>query len=410
MVLSPDRSAPTVVIAVYYDVGFRSEPEGRSGFAHLFEHLMFQGSGNLDKLEHPRLVQSNGGVFNGSTSSDYTNYFEQLPSGALELGLFLEADRMRGLRLNQENLDNQISVVKEEIRVNVLNQPYGGFPWILLPPVLFKSFNNAHNGYGSFTDLESASVEDAEEFFDRYYSPANAVLAVVGDIDVPRALAMIEHHFGDIEARSIPAPPLLAEPPPGSEQRAVHVDPMAPMPALAFGYRVPDPHEDLGAYLATWLAGQVLTDGQSSRLHRRLVKDDRLVTDVSAWLGTFGQFWSTRDPAMFQLMTYYPDITSTEPIISAIDEELDRMAGDLQEPELDRIVTAAVSEYYARADSFMSRALNMAVLEQQWSDPGMANRLPSLLSSIDAGAVRLEAARTLGSRGRAVLELRPGSK
>ena len=159
--LAPDRSAPVVGVAVLYDVGIRSEPEGRTGFAHLFEHLMFQGSANLEKLEHFRYVQSSGGMFNGSTHFDYTNYFEALPSNALERGLFLEADRMRSPRITEENLANQIAVVKEEIRVNVLNRPYGGFPWLDLPPRLFDTFANSHNGYGGFVDLESATVDDA---------------------------------------------------------------------------------------------------------------------------------------------------------------------------------------------------------------------------------------------------------
>ena len=166
VVLAPDRSAPVVGVAVVYDVGIRSEPEGRTGFAHLFEHLMFQGSENLEKLAHFRHVQGAGGTFNGSTHLDYTDYFETLPSNALERALFLEADRMRGPRLTEENLRNQVDVVKEEIRVNVLNRPYGGFPWLKLPPVMFDTFPNAHDGYGSFDDLESATVADAAEFFD----------------------------------------------------------------------------------------------------------------------------------------------------------------------------------------------------------------------------------------------------
>src|SRR5918996_6260814 len=148
VVLAPDRSAPVVTVAVYYDVGIRSEPEGRTGFAHLFEHLMFQGSASLEKLAHFRYVQSSGGTFNGTTHFDYTNYFEALPSNALERGLFLEADRMRGPRITEENLANQLEVVKNEIRVNVLNSPYGGFPWIYLPALLFDTFANSHNGYG----------------------------------------------------------------------------------------------------------------------------------------------------------------------------------------------------------------------------------------------------------------------
>ncbi len=178
VVLLPDRSAPVIGVAVYYDVGIRSEPEGRTGFAHLFEHLMFQGSASLGKMEHIRYVESSGGWLNGSTRLDYTNYYEALPAPALERALFLEADRMRAPAVTEENLANQIAVVEEEIRVNVHNQPYGGFPWLTLPAVLFETFPNAHDGYGAFAELESATVDDARDFFAHYYAPGNAVLAV----------------------------------------------------------------------------------------------------------------------------------------------------------------------------------------------------------------------------------------
>ena len=180
VVVSADASAPIVAVAVYYEVGFRLEPRGRTGFAHLFEHLMFQGSEQLGKMELVRLVQQNGGMLNGSTRTDYTNYFEVLPKQALELALWLEADRMRGPRITRAELDNQRDVVKNEVRVNVLNRPYGGFPWIDMSERAFSNWHNAHNGYGEFGDLDAASLEDARRFFGEYYSPRNAVLAIVG--------------------------------------------------------------------------------------------------------------------------------------------------------------------------------------------------------------------------------------
>src|SRR5882757_2622244 len=211
VVLAPDRTVPVVGVSVHYDVGFRSEPEGRTGFAHLFEHLMFQGSESLEKLAHFRHVQSSGGTFNGSTHPDYTDYFETLPSAALERALFLEADRMRAPRITQENLNNQIDVVKEEIRLRVLNTPYGGFPWIWLPPVLYSTYPNAHNGYGDFAELEQANLDDCGQFFDTYYAPANAVLTVAGDFAVERATELVHKHFGDVPARPAPHRPSFAE-------------------------------------------------------------------------------------------------------------------------------------------------------------------------------------------------------
>jgi predicted Zn-dependent peptidase len=180
VVVVPDGTVPLVGVAVVYNVGFRSEPEGRTGFAHLFEHMMFQGSANVGKVEHGRLIEAAGGRMNGHTMGDLTAYYEALPSSALELALFLEADRMAALTVSEENLRNQIAVVKEEIKVNVLNRPYGGFPWIHLPALAFDTYPNAHNGYGDFTHLEEASVKDSEDFYATYYSPANAVLSVVG--------------------------------------------------------------------------------------------------------------------------------------------------------------------------------------------------------------------------------------
>jgi len=240
----PDPSTPVVAVAVHVDVGFRSEPEGRTGFAHLFEHLMFQGSESLEKLAHFRHVQGSGGVFNGSTHQDYTDYFQVLPAAALERALFLEADRLRAPKLTEENLRNQVDVVKEEIRLNVLNRPYGGFPWILLPPVLYDTFPNAHNGYGDFSELEQASLADAAAFFDTYYAPGNAQVTVAGALDADEALALVEKHFGDIPARPTPERPSFAEPVPGAERRQAVPDAHAPLPALAMGFRLPDPGTD----------------------------------------------------------------------------------------------------------------------------------------------------------------------
>ena len=182
VVIAPDATAPVVTIGVYYNIGFRLEPRGRSGFAHLFEHMMFQGSEHAGKMQHIKLINSSGGVLNGSTMYDVTNYYEAVPSNALERVLWLEADRMRALKVDDENLRNQRDVVKEEVRVNVLNQPYGGFPWLDMPPVAFRNWANAHNFYGDFEDLDAASLEDVQRFFRTYYVPNNAVLLLLGDV------------------------------------------------------------------------------------------------------------------------------------------------------------------------------------------------------------------------------------
>ena len=182
VVIVPDTSAPVVTVGVYYKIGFRLEPQGRSGFAHLFEHMMFQGSANAPKMQHIKLINSSGGLLNGSTHYDVTNYYEAVPSNALDRVLWLEADRMRALQVDDENLRNQRDVVKEEVRVNVMNQPYGGFPWLDMPPVAFRNWANAHNFYGDFADLDAADLADVQAFFKTYYVPNNAVLLVLGDV------------------------------------------------------------------------------------------------------------------------------------------------------------------------------------------------------------------------------------
>jgi len=406
VVVAPDPSSPVVAVAVYYDVGIRSEPEGRTGFAHLFEHLMFQGSASLGKTEHFTYVQGSGGTLNGSTHLDYTNYYELLPSSATELAMFLEADRMRSVALTQENLDNQVAVVQNEIRVNVLNRPYGGFPWILLPPVLYRSFANAHNGYGDFVDLEDATLQDAQAFFDRYYAPGNAVLTVAGDVDPAEVLRLAEQHYGDIPAREVPQRPSFAEPPPTGEQRTVHVDAMAPAPAVAMGWRVPDP-ADLDAYLPYVVLAEVLTDGDAARLQERLLLRDRTATSVGGYLGVMGDPLDARDPTPFLLEVHHPAEVSADTVLATVDEELDRLAsGGLQPGELERTVARMSARYLREVDPVLGRAQVMSVFEQQRGRAELVNEVPDLLAGVAAQAVQAAAGTLRGDR--AVLEIQPG--
>jgi zinc protease len=408
VVLAPDRSAPVVGVAVVYDVGMRSEPVGRTGFAHLFEHLMFQGSASLEKLAHFRYVQGSGGAFNGSTHMDYTDYFEILPSNALERALFLEADRMRGPRLTEENLRNQVDVVKEEIRVNVMNRPYGGFPWLKLPPVLFDTFANAHDGYGSFDDLESATVDDAVDFFTRYYAPGNAVLSVAGDLDVARATELVARHFGDVPANPPPVRPPFGEPDITSERRESYEDSFAPLPAFAAAWRVPDPIEDLAQYLPYVVLAEVLTDGDASRLVRRLVLTDRSVTSVGGYVSFMGEAFDVRDPTALLLQAHLPPGGAVDPVLAAVAEECDRLAQDgLEQGELARTVARMSTHMLRDADTVLNRALQHAVHEQQRSDPSMPHGLPRLLATVTEDEVRAAAARLVPSR-RAVVEVVPG--
>ncbi|WP_173057959.1 M16 family metallopeptidase [Phytohabitans houttuyneae] len=408
VVLAPDRSAPVIGVAVVYDVGIRSEPEGRTGFAHLFEHLMFQGSENLEKLAHFRHVQGSGGTFNGSTHLDYTDYYETLPANALERALFLEADRMRGPRLTEENLRNQVDVVKEEIRVNVLSQPYGGFPWLKLPPVMFDTFPNAHDGYGSFDDLESATVADAAEFFKRYYASGNAVLAVAGDLDLAETMEMVERHFGDVPARPAPERPTFAEPDLTSERRESYTDPLAPLPAVAAAWRVPDPINDYAAYLPYVVLAEVLTDGEASRLVERLVLRDRIVTSVAGYMGFMGEPWEVRDPTALLLQAHLPPGGDVDKVLRTVDEELDRLATEgLAESELARTQARMATHLLRDTDAALGRALRMAVLEQQRGTPELLNDLPRLVGEVTEEQIRKAAAALVPQR-RATIEVVAG--
>ncbi|MGW4941652.1 M16 family metallopeptidase [Actinoplanes sp. NPDC004185] len=409
VVLTPDRSAPVVGVAVVYDVGIRSEPEGRTGFAHLFEHLMFQGSENLEKLAHFRHVQGAGGSFNGSTHLDYTDYFEVLPSGALERALFLEADRMRGPRLTEENLRNQVDVVKEEIRVNVMNRPYGGFPWLRLPPVMFETFANAHDGYGSFGDLDHATVADAEEFFDKYYASGNAVLAVAGDFDVAQATTLIERHFGDVPARGKPDLPDFAEPDIDGERREAYTDRLAPLPAVASGWRLPDPIAEFEAYLPYVVLAEVLTDGDASRLVERLVQRDRTVTSVGGYIGFMGDEYQVRNPTAMLLQAHMPPGGDADKVLRTIDEELDRLAtGGMAPGELARTQARMATHLLRDTDAVLGRALPMAVLETQRGRPQLLNELPRLVGEVTEAQI-VAAAATLRPERRSTIEVLPGA-
>ena len=259
VVLSPDHTAPTVCVGVYYHIGFRIEPRDRTGFAHLFEHMMFQGSQNLGKMEFIKLVQSNGGILNGSTRFDFTNYFEVTPSNKLETVLWAESDRMNGLAVTDDNLKNQQGVVGNEVKVAVLNAPYGGFPWIDLPMAANTNWYNAHNFYGDLSDIEAAKLPEVKKFFDTYYAPNNAVLAIVGDFDPAEAKTFVEKYFGPIKASQLPPQPNLTEPRQEKEKQVTRKDPLAPRPAIAVGYHMPE--RNTPEYYAMGLLMEMLIQG-----------------------------------------------------------------------------------------------------------------------------------------------------
>ncbi|MGY1821170.1 M16 family metallopeptidase [Geodermatophilus sp. SYSU D00079] len=406
VVLAPDRSVPVVAVTVFYDVGMRNEPQGRTGFAHLFEHLMFQGSANVPKMEHARLVQAAGGSFNGSTHQDYTNYYEALPAEALERALFLEADRMAAPAITEENLRNQIDVVKEEIRVNVLNRPYGAFPWLQLPQIAFESFANTHDGYGSFVDLESSTVEDARDFFHRYYAPGNAVLCLGGDLDVEETERLVRRWFGPIEAREVPPTPYTGEPSPTTVRSGVVEDRLAPTPAVAIGWRVPDPVGDLDTYLGTVLLAELLSESDASRLERRLVHDDQLAVAQSSYVGMFGDPFDVRDATLLTTQVHHPASVTVEKVLAAVHEEIGRVATDgVGADELARVQARAEAQLLRQADSVLGRTLAFASAELIHGRAELAGELAARLAAVTPEQLQTAAA-GLDPGTAAVLELR----
>ena len=323
VVLSQDHTSPTVCVAVYYRIGFRVEPKDRTGFAHLFEHMMFQGSQNLGKMEFIKLVQQNGGILNGSTRFDFTNYFETLPSNKLETALWAEADRMGGLAVTEDNLKNQQGVVGNEVKVNVINRPYGGFPWLDMPQYANTNWYNAHNFYGDLKDIEAATLTDVQSFFKTYYAPNNAALAIVGDFDPMQARLLVEKYFGGLKSSQLPATPDLTEPKQEKEKRATKVDALAKRPALAIAYQMPQRNSP--EYYAMGLIDQILIEGDDSLEHQELVQKRGMTAAVNGGINYLGNMFNYNGPMLFMADLTHDPATSPDTIIKAWDDPIETL-------------------------------------------------------------------------------------
>ncbi|MCX2740717.1 M16 family metallopeptidase [Pontibacter anaerobius] len=345
VILSPDKTAPIVTVAAYYNIGFRIEPKDRTGFAHLFEHMMFQGSDNLGKMEFIQLVQKNGGVLNGSTRFDFTNYFEIVPAHKLETMLWAEADRMKGLNITQENLTNQQGVVKNEVKVNVLNQPYGGFPWLDMPQYANKNWYNAHNFYGDLEDLDAASLEDVQSFFKTYYATNNAALVVVGDFDPAQAKEWVQQYFGDIPSAPLPEKANLTEPRQEKEQRFTKDDKLANKPAIAFAYHMPE--RNTPEYYAMGLLDQILLQGDDSRLHQALVQDKGYTGSVSGGINYLGNMFNYNGPMLWMGDLVHDKEVSADSIINVLDQEIAKLQQNgITQEQLDLALVKMRSSLY----------------------------------------------------------------
>ena len=411
VILSPDPTAPIVVTALYYRIGFRVEPKDRTGFAHLFEHMMFQGSQNLGKMEFIRLVQQNGGILNGSTRFDFTNYFELLPSNKLETALWAEADRMKGLAITDENLKNQQGVVGNEVKVNVLNQPYGGFPWLWIPQYANTNWYNSHNFYGDLKDIEAAKLEEVQAFFKTYYAPNNAALAVVGDFEPEQAKAMIAKYFGGIPSAKLPSPPDLTEPRQEKEKTATRKDPLANRPAIAFAYHMPSRNSP--EYYAMGLLDQILVQGDDSLLYQELVKKRGYTGNVSGGINVdLGDMFDYSGPMLWTSYLFHDSTVKSAQILSAVDKVVeDLQAKPVDQSLLDRSVTKMRSSLYDAMTQFggFGRANLMACFALFDDDPARINSLEADFRKVTPEVIQRTAREYLRTSNRTVLVIEPGA-
>jgi zinc protease len=408
VVLSPDPGSPTVVVAVYYHIGFRLEPKGRTGFAHLFEHMMFQGSRTVTKSERSPLMDRAGAAANGSTRFDFTNYYQVVPSGALELMLWMESDRMAGLDLSDENLKNQKGVVSSEVRVNVLNRPYGGFPWLDMPQLANTRWENAHNFYGDLAEIEAASLDDVKSFFDTFYAPSNAALVIVGGFEPARALEWTKKYFGPITSRPQPKPPELAEPRQTREKRSEKVDPLASRPALAFSYHMPP--RGTPEHLAMGVIKQVLADGRDSLLHQSLVLEHGYTAEVATAVNELGNLYNYQGPMLFTTWLFHDPDKSPDEILAAVDGAVRRLQdAPLDDAALARAKVKLRSELYGILEDFngFGRADLLASFALFDDDPARINQIEPGLLALTPDVVQRTAREFLRPENRTVLVVQP---
>jgi len=407
VILSVDHSAPVVAVAVVYDVGSRNEREGRTGFAHLFEHMMFQGSQNVGKGEHMLLVQDNGGSMNGTTNSDRTNYFETVPSNQLDLALFLESDRMRSLDISQTNLDNQRAVVQEEKRQSYDNQPYSAMGETM-DSLAYTSFGYRHTTIGSMADLNAATIDDVRNFFKTYYAPNNACIAVVGDFHEAEAKKKIEKYFGSIPRQPAPPAPDLTELPLNGEKRKELTDPLARLTRYEAAYKtVPGNDPD---FEALSMLGSILSGGRTSRLYNAIV-DKRIALNAQA--GVF----SSRGPGLFSFSATLPPTGSVKALEAAIEAEIARVQKDgVTEEEVRRAKTQARARMIVGfgggrrgggggggLQTALGRAQSLAQNAVFWNDPGRANTQLQRIDAITAADVKRVAEKYLKPTNRVVV-------
>jgi zinc protease len=399
VILSEDHSAPTYSISVTYNAGSRDERDGRTGFAHLFEHMMFQGSENVGKGEHFVLILNNGGGMNGSTNSDRTEYHETLPANQLDLGLFLEADRMKSLVINQANLENQRETVKEERRQRYDNQPYG-LTFDTLFQTAYDNFAYKHSTIGSMEDLNAANVKDVAEFFKTYYAPNNAVLTLVGDFKTSEALAKIEKYFGNIPAQPPPPKVDMSEPKQNGERRKTLDDPLAQVTRLDIAFKVPAGNTP--DWYALYVLGEILSTGQSSRFYQQLVRDKQVAVQVNA--GTFER----RGPSLFLVDVFITPGKDPKEVEKLVNDELERVKNEfVTDAELQKVRMQVKRAKVQQLEGTLFRAQALGENAVFYNDPNVINTGNDKLMSVTKEQIQKAARTYLIESNRTVITTAP---
>ena len=410
VVLSPDTAVPVVTVYLIYNVGSRSEEKGRTGFAHLFEHMMFEGSANAPKGVHFATVESNGGVMNGSTHPDFTDYYEVLPSNKLATALWLESDRMRSLAINEDNLKNQKEAVKQERRLSFDNQPYATAIVDVWPTLMFRNWQSSHSLIGSFEDLNSSSVADVAKFFRTYYAPDNAVLVIVGDIRIPETKKLIDTYFGDIPSQPQPKRPDLTEPPGFQPKTEVYKDPLAQVPGLIVGFQGPKRRSP--DYYALNMIDAILTAGDSARIRQDLVKGKQSVVQYEANLGwPFASALDYRDPEPYAIFLLYNPKFKAADMVSQVEEEIAQLQDKpVDAKELERVKTQLRASRLKDLQSSLSRARWLAQYTVTDNNPQLINTELDAMLAVTPAQIQAAAKKYLTPQNRAILEIQPAPK
>jgi len=399
VIVAEDHNAPVYSIAVSYNAGSRDERKGRTGFAHLFEHMMFKGSENVGPGEHFTLVFNNGGGMNGTTNKDRTLYFETLPANQLDLGLFLEADRMRSLEITQENLDNQRNAVQEERRLGVDNRPYGK-AFEAIDSLAYTNFSYQHSVIGSMADLSAATVQDVQAFFKTYYAPNNAVIAIVGDVKTAEVIEKARKYFEAIPRQKDPDPVDMTEPTPTGERRLALEDPLARLPLVTINWVVPSSSSKDDAALS--VLATVLGSGRSGRLYESVVRQQALATQLNVSKA------ESRGPGLFQALLFVQQGKSPADLEKAVLAEVDKVKQNgVQDWELEKARASARRQMVSSLQSSLQRAVTLSQNALFYNEPDRINTRAKMISDVTAADVQRVAKAYLNDNNRSVIVATP---